>query len=283
MARSPYRPANCSTRRRRLAIRLSHDADAVRSFTSSGASRSFALETVLSASDVGTGFLKLVESESPLTWLFAGDSLSAAGRQPARGGSFVSYLVRMIRDRIGRTADAFVTTAAPEQRLAEVLEDLQNQVVRFGPDIVVLSCGLMELLHLPETSLAYESAFHQLIQKIHERGAVAIINTPPYVLLSDETQLADRLIRLEAIRACAVESLSLLVDHWAHWEVQATPDWYRSDGIHSAERGAVEMARLFVHELRLDQLESSRKVPEYDSPAGSDSVASQSPAPAVEL
>lgn len=200
------------------------------------------------------GFLRLLQTAPKLTWVFSGDSLTLAGPQPIRGGTYASFLVRLMRDRIGRNRDAFVATAGPEVRLVDVMKDYANRVRRFEPDILVLNCGYQELIRTDESLLAFERMFHQLIRRAHSHGAMTIVNTPPCNSFRKSSLAAELLVRLEAIRACTLESSALLVDHWAHWEESATPEWYRPDGVHPSERGALEMAQLFVRELHLSQL-----------------------------
>ena len=256
--------SDVSSRRRRLAIALSTAPSPVESEASPPDAPQFDApgnEIPFSTGDP-KHFADWLQSTNRITWLFTGDSLSAAGRHPARGGTAVSYLVRTIRDRIGRQDDAFVTTTRAGQSLKQLLAEFDNQIARFSPDVVVLNCGLGELEQYDESLLEFERLFRELLNRLHQRRERVVVCTPPAHPFSASPPTSNQLVRLEAIRACTKESAAILVDHWSHWEQFATEDWYRSDGVHPGEQGAIELARLMIQELQLDRFAGS--VPRTD-------------------
>jgi hypothetical protein len=120
-----------------------------------------------------------------------------------------------------------------------------------------LTSASNELECVEESSLEFETGFHRLLDALRQTGRVAIINTPPCPLGGGQGHSPQQLVRLEAIRGCTLESSALLVDQWAHWERHAAADWVRSSGVYPVDRGAVELAREFIQELQLDQLETT--------------------------
>lgn len=196
-------------------------------------------------------FAPWLASRPEATWLFAGDSLTHAGRRIGRGGTFDGFLTRIVRDHLNRSRDLFLNVSSPGQTLWQVAHELDQRVLRFQPDIVLLVCGPGELEDHNRTLVEFERMFQRLVRRLNEAGAAVVVNTPPAPLRHGAPVPTDRLIRLEALRGCAMESSALMVDHWEFWEQGAAADWYRSDGVYPADRGGVELARRFVEELGL--------------------------------
>ena len=199
-------------------------------------------------------FTERMDEDGDLTWLFTGDSLSQRNGQLARGGTFPSYVERLVRDRLGRVRDAFITTAVPDFFLRDLSNNFSHRVSRFSPDVVVLMFGASELRDTTEDAFAFERRFHQLVHRLRAMGAVTIVNMPPYPLNSESDSSVEQLVKIEAIRNATVESSALLVDHWTYWQESATPEWFRSDGCNPSERGVIEMSRLFVKVFSMDEL-----------------------------
>jgi hypothetical protein len=261
MDETPYPAANDSSRRRRLAIHLLRKTRILPAVPS--------LQGVPNSARTGVGrpssvesleqWLRLIRRPERLIWLFAGDSLSTPRKSPAWSGNHASYFVRLIGGRLSRDDDAFITTARPGGRMRDLLQRFDEDVARFQPDIVVLSCGCHELSGESQSLMEFEETIRQLVGQIRLNAGTPILTTPSCpVPFEESTLLTDQLIRLEAIRACAIETHTLLVDHWLHWEQAASPDWYRSDCRTPSDQGAAEMANLFIRSLQLDKLDGER-------------------------
>lgn len=192
--------------------------------------------------------------EPPLTWVFAGDSLSCPGQVPGRGCSQGSFLAEFLRDSRRRTADTFVFAETPGLQLATIGLNEVTRIERFHPDILFLTCGTLELEQALESSLEFESMFFRLVEALRRPGRILAVNLPPCLpfLTENETKATNALIRLEALRACSLEADLLLIDHWTHWETNADVGWYSSDGRSPSARGSREMARLTVRALGLE-------------------------------
>jgi hypothetical protein len=257
MDETPYPAASGSGRRRRLAIQLQAETIGLSAPLTANNSGERA-ESDPAQPDPATNlshWLRLIRRTEPLTWLFTGDSYTVSGRLPARGACHASYLVRLIRDRLGRDRDAFVTTARPTFRLSSLLHEFHEAIERFQPGIVVVSCSGQELNREGALLAQFEETIRRVVEKILLTGGMPVLATPPCpVPLADTTVSKEQLLHLQAIRACATETPTLLVDHWEHWERSARSDWYRSDGCSLSDRGALEMAQWFVRSLGLDRL-----------------------------
>ncbi|WP_437224484.1 SGNH/GDSL hydrolase family protein [Planctomicrobium sp. SH661] len=201
--------------------------------------------------------------KSRLTWLFTGDSLSKAGQDQVTGAGLVSSSVRVLRDRFHRTRDAYISTECSQFDIQLLTSEFEERVARFHPDIVILTFGLHELQATGESSLAYERRLMQLMEKLRSLKARVLVNLPPLFPGNRAPVSADQLIRLEAIRACTIESSLLLADHWSHWEQHAESSWVTAGGDSLSEKGAAEMTRLMLGELDLIEYDAGRetKVP----------------------
>lgn len=196
-------------------------------------------------------FASWLASRPQTTWLFTGDSFTDTGSRITKGGTFPCFLSRIIRDHFQRVRDVFINTTMPGQTLAEVYRDLTDRVERFSPDVVVLLCGPGDLIPPASAAEDFERIFQKMVDRLREQGSAVIINTPPPPPSDLQHQQSDAMIRLEAIRNCALESTALLVDHWDCWEQSATTEFHRPGSRLPAERGCIEMARHFVEELKL--------------------------------
>lgn len=188
-------------------------------------------------------------AETPVvTWLFTGDSTVS---QLQSGASLVSYtpvVCSEIRDRCGRARDIFVNSESPGLQLAEILDHFSERIGRFGAHVVVISCGLSEVIATEGSSLAFERMFHRLIARVRESGGVPVVNMPHCSGVVRRGLDSDALIRLEAIRACTEESAAFLVDHWEEWGGSEL-DGGGEGG--TAEVDARSLAEVFIGALRL--------------------------------
>ncbi|WP_437191818.1 hypothetical protein [Planctomicrobium sp. SH527] len=193
-------------------------------------------------------------AETPVvTWLFTGDSTVS---QLQNGSSVVSYtpvVCSKIRDQCQRGRDIFVNSESPGLQLAEVLDHFSERIGRFGAHIVVISCGLSEVVSQEGSSLAFERMFHRLIARVRESGGVPVVNMPHCTDVVRRGLDSDALIRLEAIRACTEESVAFLVDHWEEWGGGGSVEL--GDGLGaSAALDAQALAEVFISALQLKSL-----------------------------
>src|SRR5690606_25621957 len=97
----------------------------------------------------------------------------------------------------------------PEFQLKSMAEHVLELVERFQPHFLLLTFGNRQLEETDETPLAFERMFHNVINQLNAKGVTVIVNLPPFHEAAMDADIPDRLIRLEALRACAMESSTL--------------------------------------------------------------------------
>ncbi|WP_437186266.1 hypothetical protein SH668x_003413 [Planctomicrobium sp. SH668] len=197
------------------------------------------------------GFLRLLTSKHPFTWVFTGDIwLSPRGSE---GGTELRIpgLLNSITNATGRKKDSYLTTEAPQLLVSDFSNQLERRVLKFRPQIAVYSFGIQEVLQSEEPLIAYEKRFHYCANRLRQAGVTLIVNLPHYREVSGENASLDWRLKLEAIRGCALESSAIVIDHWGYWEEMAEAHWYQADGVTPSEIGNAQLAHYFLREVGL--------------------------------
>lgn len=244
---------DCATRQTASAAPVSEDS-------ASSSKGDFALVGTLpvweeTASEMAAQLQLRCQEQRPLTWVFAGDSLSLPGKSPIRGCSPGSYLIDFLRLTRLRSTDAFVFVESPGLKLETLGANEFSRIEAFRPDVLILTCGTRELLEATGTALDFETMFFDRINSLRKPGRIIAVNLPIHLpsLRGDDPFTANALVRLEALRACSREADLLVIDHWTHWEEAANNPWYSGNGQMPSARGCREIARLMVQELGLNR------------------------------
>ena len=181
-----------------------------------------------------------LESPAPVTWLFAGDSITQ-GAAHTRGWRDYTQLFRERLGELGRNEDLVLNTAVGGWSVAALEPRLDERILRHSPDVLFLMFGTNDAAGGADGLEAFALRYARILRLIGEAGVRRTIvqTTVPMMPVDPEEVIAmadwpdartrqaklsglkQRLANIEAYvqktrevaAACAVP----LVDHWHAW------------------------------------------------------------------
>jgi lysophospholipase L1-like esterase len=207
-----------------------------------------------------TRLAERLRSPEPITWLFAGDSITHGSVHLLEFRNYVQLFEERIRTELRRHFDVVVNTGVGGWRLADILAHREHVIFRFHPTIVSLAIGMNDAAHVPLAEIAeWEAAFSDLLKEILSSGCEAlIIHTPPLVDTQSLRPMAQKRLNVpefcEAIRRQATSHGAILVDHQAFWNERMAANervvlFSQSDTIHPNTYGHRMMLECLCREL----------------------------------
>ena len=117
--------------------------------------------------------------------------------------------------------------------------------------------------HNPESGqYSYKWYLKQYIEAANSVGAYPILVTS----VERKTHLASSASPLaayaDAMKALATEEVPV-IDVWTEFRADAIESWYVSDGVHLAEKGAMEVARIFANGIKASSVASAQSLAGY--------------------
>ena len=188
------------------------------------------------------------------TIIFFGDSITDAGRRedPDQLGS--GY-VRLLAAEL---ADARVLNAGiGGNRVVDLQRRLDDDVLAFGPDLVSIMIGINDTWRRFDSddrtsTEAYETGYRDVLTRIRDAGASAVLLEPFVLPVTDEQAGAwreDLEPRIEAVHRLAAEFGAAVVPLDVELNKLAAEHGSSAlagDGVHPTERGHAEIARLWL-------------------------------------
>lgn len=196
--------------------------------------------------------------QSPLVWVFAGDSITQGVLHTYGARCWVEHLQERLRWQLDRGLDAIINSGMSGWSAHEVLANFEHLVGRYSPQVVSLSLGTNDCLRgeagLPE----FRSSMQELVEKSHKLGATVILQTPALVTGSAPASRKRFMpIYASAIRDLASHHGCLLVDHEAHWKARfgaQDPIAWMDDHTHPNAAGHANMAQCVLDTLGIGRL-----------------------------
>lgn len=196
--------------------------------------------------------------QSPLVWVFAGDSITQGVLHTYGARCWVEHLHERLRWQLDRFLDAIINSGMSGWSAPQVLAEFDHLIGRYSPQVVSLSLGTNDCLRgeagLPE----FRSAMLELVEKSRKLGATVILQTPALVTSSAPTNRKQFLpIYTVAVRDLASRHGCLLVDHEAHWKAKfgtQDPIAWMDDHTHPNAVGHANMAQLVLETLGIGGL-----------------------------
>lgn len=158
-----------------------------------------------------------------------GDSITQINHTTHGGLNWVGYLTEGLCDgRVFPKGHIVINAGYGGDTMEKGLARIERDVLRFDPDIVILSFGMNDADHI--TSGEFKKQLREAIRRIRQQGPCSIVlRTPnPVVNMLDGTELTQWLDKGKIVRknlagfakaTCEVARLegTLLVDHYAKW------------------------------------------------------------------
>ncbi|PRX63043.1 lysophospholipase L1-like esterase [Nonomuraea fuscirosea] len=181
----------------------------------------------------------LLAGETPVTWVFAGDSIVQAARWTAGARGYAELFSERVRYECGRSMDAVINTGVSGWRGADLAAHLDHVVLRHAPDVTVIGVGTNDA---KDHSVAeFRAVMTPLLDRVREAGSRVVLQTPVPGAVAAIPAYA------EAIRELAAERGAALVDHHARWQ-EADSRWY-GDPVHPNAEGHRVMAGTLIDAL----------------------------------
>ena len=217
-------------------------------------------------------FLKKLSDPSVdrVTIVALGDSITELTWHTRGRLNWTGLLHEALFEKYGRNRVFMINAGKCGDTAAAALPRLDRDVLRFSPDLVIVSFGMNDAVAGPEGLPAFGKATREIIRRCREAGAAVLLRTPnpvvsglwPYMTqglpAGDEMpgnfqgQYAETLIRIASETKCPI------VDHYTLWMraqfeehlEQTNTRWLRmSDEVHPGWQGHLvfyrEMAPLF--------------------------------------
>lgn len=189
----------------------------------------------------------LMARKEPVTWVFAGDSITHGCMHTNYLCNYQEYFARAVKSSPERAYDTVVNTGVSGATTNELMEFFNAWVSDYQADAVFLCFGMNDCAAQGMSPERYARNMSDAVQRIRESGAVPVLQTP---------NISNRRRKLEpyldAVRRLAGQEEILLIDHNAFWS--AHPKEVKklmSDAIHPNEYGHLLWVRYLLRSLDL--------------------------------
>lgn len=190
----------------------------------------------------------LENKETPLKWLFYGDSITHGARHTFGGRDYTEHFSERVRTELGRPRDIVIKTAISGNTTENLLKDFDWRCGQFQPHVVFLMIGMNDCStgrNLPLET--FEANLHELCNRIEGLGALTVLQTTCPILPGTAPDREPNFpAYMEAIRRVACARQLPLVDHEAYWKENIGRHFFwMSNAFHPNQYGHTA----FAHEL----------------------------------
>ncbi|TQF01587.1 SGNH/GDSL hydrolase family protein [Kitasatospora acidiphila] len=195
-------------------------------------------------------------SDRPMTWVFAGDSITQAVLHTHGARGWVEHVHERIRWQLDRLTDIVVNTGVSGWRAPDVLAHYDHLIGRFAPDVLSISLGTNDA----RAGLAGLDEFSTAMREIIARtpGTQLVLHTPVLVSIAGQAARAEQPAYCQAVREIAADTGAVLVDHEAYWRAEFGADdpiGWLDDPAHPNPLGHRRMADLSLKAMGLGELD----------------------------
>jgi lysophospholipase L1-like esterase len=194
-----------------------------------------------------TRITALLKRPEPVTWVFAGDSITHGALHTYGGRDYTEHFSERLRFEMMRGRDVVIKTGISGWALANFLPDIEWSCLRHRPDVVSINFGLNDCRGGAAGVARFREDYRAVLARLRAADAAIVLHTPNGVLPADEMRTANMPPYLDAIRELASEADCVLVDHWAQWK--GCISYWLSDPAHPTDLGHRAMAHTLLREL----------------------------------
>lgn len=187
----------------------------------------------------------LLAREEPVTWVFAGDSITHGCMHTDYLRNFQEHFTQAVKTSPERAHDTVVNTGVSGATTRELTANFDAWVADYRADVVFLCFGMNDCATDGITPEIYAQNLREAVRRIRASGAAPVLQTP-------NTSDRQRELRpyLEELRLLAAQEGVLLADHNAFWA--AHPKEVKklmADSIHPNEYGHLLWVRYLLRSL----------------------------------
>ena len=204
----------------------------------------------------------IAKKESPLKWIFSGDSITQGARHTKGYRSYPEIFAEHIRFEMNRSRDIIINTAISGHATTEILGDFEWRISQFKPDVVSMMIGTNDAASGRHISVGiYENNLRQIVRLIRKLHAIPILHTPNTINFAENSgkERKELSLYVAAIRRVCTEESLIVVDNWKYWELHKdmveAQNW-SADALHPNGRGHLEIARLLFQTLNICDTDS---------------------------
>ena len=216
----------------------------------------------MNPSDELTKIKAIFESKASAVWVFTGDSITQGALHTYGRRAYPEIFAERVRWEMHRGTDVVINTAISGHTSQNILDDFDQRVARFQPNVVVLMIGTNDAGRL--SLQQYESNLIQLIEKIRERDAIPVLLTPNPIITSQDQYRKDLEKYVIVLRDVCEKNHVILVDNWAIWNTELQEKYKNEafqelleDPIHPNGLGHQELAISLFKALSIFDADSS--------------------------
>lgn len=203
----------------------------------------------------------ILNSNTPATWLFTGDSITHGALHTHGRRSYPEHWTERVRWELGKpkNRDFVIDTGVSGATSADLVSEFDRWIKAFSPQVVSVMIGTNDIA---TAGLDPETYRHNLLRLV--RSVRALPGTPPVVLQSpnpvDPARWPGRvgLDRYAQVMAeVAEQERTVFVDHYRHWTAGGqVPLELLADGLHPDERGHLHLVHKMIRDLRVFDADS---------------------------
>lgn len=162
-----------------------------------------------------------LESETSLTWVLTGDSITHGLVHTLGERNYVDYVHELIRGDMARVHDTVINTAISGWRIVLLLEDFERRVTTWHPDVVTLMIGTNDCSDQGVfpiiTPAQFGASVSEFVARVRKIGAIPVLQTPPTIDVPNAPERARIAEFAQAIRDVATRDDVILVDQFARF------------------------------------------------------------------
>ena len=195
---------------------------------------------------------QLLKSETPVKWLFYGDSITHGALHTFGRRDYVELFAERLRFELARTMDVVINTAISGHTTRLLLDGFEWRIAQFKPDVVVIMIGMNDSSDANDiTPAEFEANLDELVDRIESFGGRTVLETTCPILPNTSPEREPHFPSfMEAIRAVSRRRELPLIDHLAYWEENADRhDYWMSNAFHPNAEGHIAFAHLLFREL----------------------------------
>ncbi|GAA3933985.1 SGNH/GDSL hydrolase family protein [Microbacterium soli] len=167
-----------------------------------------------------TALHALLEGDTPLNWVFTGDSITHGVVHTHGARSFVDHLHELIRNDLLRLQDVVLNTAISGWKVVQLLEDFDRRVATWHPHVVTLMIGTNDCSTTgasPIEPAEFAASVTEVVRRVRELDAIPVLQTQPAVDVLHAPERARIAEFAQAVRDVAEAEGTILVDQFARF------------------------------------------------------------------
>jgi acyl-CoA thioesterase I len=199
---------------------------------------------------------QLLQSDSPLKWVFTGDSITQGSYYTFMSRDYVQIFEERLHRELNRIRDIVIKTGVSGWTTENILNDIQWNILQFNPDIVSIMLGMNDASTLKIEDFAdnYRLILETVLSKTE---ASIILHTPNPVTAGYDLTRSENLPGIvEQVKNLGQHYNLPVVDHWEafnkYWEENSFRMYtWMGNGIHPNKYGHRMLAKTFFESISL--------------------------------